>query len=141
MFKIKLLYDGAIAPRKEKDLDAGWDLFNAGADYKLYPQDRYAFPLGFALELSARWMGMISEKSGMAIKQGIITIGNVIDAGYRGECHAILFNSSGNILNIKHGQKIAQLLVIYCDTGKEYELVTELSDSDRGIGGFGSTGL
>lgn len=141
MFYVKRLKDEATMPQKAHAGDAGFDVFNTMDDFLLYPRDKVKIPLGFAIEVPWGHVALIQEKSGMAANQGIITIGNVIDCGYRGEAHAILFNLTDATVKIKKGQKVAQMLIVpcYCDT--EYEVRDELSSTGRGDGGFGSTGL
>lgn len=143
MFKVKLLNDLAKAPVKAHDYDAGFDVFsNFQYEVTIYPGDIVKVPLGFAIELPTDYVALIQEKSGMAVKNGIMTIGNVIDASYRGECHAILSNLSMSAITIiQPGQKVAQMLIMPCYTGKGFQIVNKLSETVRNQGGFGSTGL
>lgn len=139
MFKVKKLYDDAKLPIKANNGDAGFDIFSR-LNITLMPQERYKFPLGFALECPDGYMVLIQSKSGLADKNGILTIGNVIDSGYRGECHAILYNSSQQPVTFIEGQKIAQMILVPCYTDKNYVIVDNLSISERESNGFGSTG-
>ena len=141
MFKIKPLKPVTILPKKAYDGDAGFDVFNNDKDLRLWPGERLKIQLGFAMELPPCYVALIQEKSGMAVKHGIVTIGNVIDSNYRGECHAILINTGDRPVDLKLGTKVAQMLIMPCYTGSEYLVVDELSESNRGEGGFGSTGL
>jgi len=141
MFKIKPLYEDTILPKKEHDGDAGHDIYNHSADRVLVPGERFKFPLGFAMELPSGWVALIQGKSGLATDCGITTIGNVIDGNYRGQCHATLVNLGSECVEIKRGQKIAQMLIMPCYTSLSYIVVEELSESNRGSDGFGSTGL
>ena len=139
MVKIKLLYQDSVRPMKQHYGDAGFDV-HALESCLLWPGERHRFPLGFALELPENWVAIISERSGAAHKFGIITLGNIIDCNYRGEVHATLFNSDAKVrYTIEQGDRIAQMLIIPCYTGTELEIVEELSPSNRGEGGFGST--
>ena len=143
MFKIKALYPDSILPVKAYEGDAGFDVFSHEELYTLYPGDSKRFKLGFALELPEGWVALIQEKSGMALNNGIITYGNVIDSGYRGEVHAQVLchcNSSKPLIVTRYS-KIAQMLIIPCYTGTAYTIVDELSKSDREDKGFGSSGL
>ena len=139
MLKIKRLKDNIKFPIKMKEGDAGFDVFST-ENITICPGERHKFPLGFALEFPFGNVVLIQEKSGMAINDGILTIGNIIDSGYRGECHVILFNSSQSSVYIKEGQKIAQLLLMPCYTGNKIIEVNELSKTERENNGFGSTG-
>jgi len=141
MFKVVAIKEGAMLPTKAYNGDAGHDVYNNGNEEYIEPGCRVLINLGFALELERGCMALIQEKSGMALKQGILTIGNVIDSNYRGEVHAILVNLSDKLITIKPKQKVAQMLILPCYTSMEYELVNKLSESDRGDGGFGSTGV
>ncbi|MBU0778260.1 dUTP diphosphatase [Patescibacteria group bacterium] len=138
MLKIKRLREDVKLPVKAREGDAGFDVFST-KEILIGPGETFKFPLGFALEFDPGNVVLIQEKSGMAVN-GILTIGNVIDSGYRGECHVILLNSSKLSSWIKMGQKIAQILLVPCYTGNEIVEVTELSDTERGGDGFGSTG-
>ena len=139
--RIKPLYEDTILPKKAYDGDAAYDVFNYSSDRILITGERFKFPLGFAMELPNGYVGLIQGKSGLSVNNGITTIGNVIDSTYRGQCHATLLNTGNESVTIRRGQKIAQMLIIPCYTGKDYEIVDELSETDRGTDGFGSTGL
>ena len=140
LFKVRLIRNTSICPSKTHDGDAGFDVFNDSGDVVLWP-GRKLFRLGFAIELPPGWMAMIQEKSGLALNQGIFTMGNVIDSSYRGECHAILFRTVLWPVKVRQGQKIAQMLIMPCYTEPQFHVVKELSDTSRKAGGFGSTGL
>jgi dUTP pyrophosphatase len=141
MFKVMSLRDGAMMPSKSYKGDAGFDVYNNGNHEFIKPGCRSLIILGFAMEIASGWVALIQEKSGMALSQGILTIGNVIDSNYRGEVHAILVNLSDELVVIKPKQKVAQMLMLPCYTDTRYDLVVKLMDSDRGTDGFGSTGV
>jgi len=141
MFKIMALNSCNILPMKAYENDAGFDVYNNGLEKRIKPGCRALIDLGFAMELKYGWVALIQEKSGMANKQGIITMGNVIDANYRGEVHAIVMNLSDELVVIKPKQKVAQMLILSCYTGRKYTAVDILGESNRGAKGFGSTGL
>jgi dUTP pyrophosphatase len=140
-FFVKRLYDDALIPSKIYKGDAGFDVFSHYPDVVIGFGERVKIPLGFAMELRDGDMALIQEKSGMAVNDGILTIGNVIDSTYRGEVHAILCCLNQRPVTIKFGQKVAQMLIVpvYIDT--MYAEVGELSPSERGEKGFGSSGL
>jgi len=143
---IKKLYKDTTLPTKAHSDDAGFDVYSR-EDKLIEPGKRYNFALGFALELvdphrsDDKYVGLIQGKSGRAVKQGITTIGNVIDQGYRGECHAILVNLGESDIVIKSGEKIAQLLILPIANCHVLRKKEELHESKRGDGKFGSTGL
>jgi len=140
MIYFKRLTKEATVIAKKYEGHAGFDCFSC-EDYELDPLERHSFALGFAVEIPHGTVLLVCEKSGMAQKDGIMTIGNVIDATYRGECHVILVNLSNNVVYIKKYQKIAQMLLIMCATKKDIvQIVSKLSETERGDGGFGSTG-
>lgn len=140
MFGLKILREGIRPPEKAHSGDAGFDIF-APENIHVSPGMVKKIPLGFALEVPFGYVCMIQEKSGLAARHGLVTIGNVIDSTYRGECHVILHHIGGEIFTIKTGEKLAQMLIIpvYCET--QYNIIDgELSKTSRGEGGFGSTG-
>ena len=141
MFRIKPMHPIIYYPTKAHDGDAGFDVYSHSPTQVLGLGERYRFRLGFSLELPSGWMALIQEKSGMALNSGLFTIGNVIDSGYRGEVHAIICCMSESSVTIECGQKIAQMLILPCYTGKEYQIVEDLTESPRGEKGFGSSGL
>ena len=100
--------------------------------------DPHIFKLGFATEFPEGWVAMIQDRSSMGAK-GIRVLGGIIDPSYRGEWGAILVNLTDREIVVKPGDRIAQ--VLFKQVGKaEVETVKELSGSERGAGGFGSTG-
>lgn len=138
--KVVSLYQDSILPSKKYKGDAGFDVF-AHEDKLIIANSWHKFPLGFAIELPPGTVAIISERSGMAANNGIMTIGNIIDSTYRGECHAILYNGSWlKSCAIKKGDRIAQMIIVSCYTGTELEAADKLSPSVRDTGGFGSTG-
>jgi dUTP pyrophosphatase len=140
MIKIKVLKENVKLPKKEYDGDAGFDVYSL-EDITLKPFDRYKFGLGFAVEFPDNYVMLVADKSGLAFNDGIITIGNVIDSRYRGEIHVVLINISNVTYQVKKCQKIAQIMLMSCYTEKIYDVVNQLSESERGSSGFGSTGL
>lgn len=142
MFKIKMLNDKVKPPTKMFTGDGGFDVFSAHPK-KIFiaPGERVCIPLGFAIQLNPHSVALIQAKSGMALKDGITTIGNVIDSTYRGECHAILVNHGFDDVVIEPYQKVAQIIILLCYGSKDYQIVKELDETERGQDGFGSTGL
>lgn len=137
--KVKKLRQEAKINEPAKLGDAGYDVFSM-EDVILQPHDRYNMPLGIAIEIPLGWVCIVNQKSGIAKNFGIDTIGNVIDSNYRGEIHAQIVNTSNDIVNIEKNKKIAQLVFLQHGSS-EIEYVNELSETERGETGFGSTGL
>jgi dUTP pyrophosphatase len=109
------------------------------ADYDLKSGERQIFPVGFALEFPTGYAAIVKDKSSLPKNGGIQTMGGVFDAGYRGEYNVNLINLGSETYQIKKGDKIAQLVIFPVEIA-QLEEVSELSDSSRGTGNFGSTG-
>lgn len=134
--KVKL-DPGAKMPNRAHETDAGIDLC-AMKDGWILPFCRKGFDTGVHVAIPEGYVGMLTSKSGLMKKRGITSRGT-IDCGYIGSICAILFNHSWRFVRIKKGQKITQLVIEKIIT-PELDLVDELEDTDRGSGGFGSTG-
>lgn len=94
---------------------------------------------GIALEIPDGYVGLCWDKSGLAMNHGIKVLGGVIDSGYRGELILGVSNLSNTSYRFEKGHKVMQLLIQAVESPEIIE-VNELSDTDRGAGGFGSTG-
>ena len=129
-------------PRYATPLSAGMDV-RADIDEAvvLRPLERAMIPTGLYVELPAGYEMQIRPRSGLAAKHGITVLNSpgTIDADYRGEIRVILVNLSNEEFRIEGGERIAQMVVARHEQ-VEWELTEELSDSERGAGGFGSTG-
>lgn len=132
-----VLDEGAILPQRAHDQDAGYDLF-AREDGHIFPNARAKFDTGVHMAIPAGYEGHIRSRSSMMLKKGCITDGT-IDSGYTGSIGVILFNLSGKLVEIKKGDKIAQI-VIEPMVAPEMDVVDKLEETERGTGGFGSTG-
>jgi dUTP pyrophosphatase len=137
--QIKKLTDTAVVPAFAHDTDAGMDLF-ADEAVTIAPRERGMVSTGIAVAIPEGYVGLVWDKSGVAVKRGIKTMAGVIDAGYRGEVKVVLLNTGAEAQEFAVGEKVAQLLIQKIDH-PEIELVTELTDTERGAGGFGSTGV
>jgi len=137
--KFKRLRPEAILPSYAHPGDAGMDFYSC-IDVILKPGERNLIPTGWAIEMPAGYVSLIWDKSGLAAKKGITVLGGVIEYTYRGEYGVILLNTSNETHEIKKGDKISQLLIQPICTA-EIEEVSELSESVRGTGGFGSSGI
>lgn len=132
-------------PAYETDLAAGADLRAAlGEDtpMTLEPGARALVPTGLAMALPAGYEAQIRPRSGLAYKHGITCLNTpgTIDADYRGEVKVLLINHGTEAFTIARGERIAQM-VIAPITQPAFKAVEELSETKRGAGGFGSTGV
>lgn len=120
--------------------DAGVDLF-ARVDTDLEPGEWAMVPTGIAVAIPVGYAGLVAPRSGLAARHGISVVNGpgVVDAGYRGEIQAILINHGASRVELRRGDRIAQLVIVPVAATELME-VAELPDSDRGEGGFGSTG-
>jgi len=138
IIKFKKLNEKAIIPKFANLGDAGMDLFSI-EDYVLKPGERYGFKLGIASQLPDGYFIRLAPKSGLALKSGIDVLAGVLDNGYMGEWIVILINLGQEPKEIKTGDKIAQAILQKLEETKITE-VNQLSDTQRGEDGFGSTG-
>lgn len=122
---------------------AGVDLkANLENEIVLKPMERAIVPTGLFMEIPVGYEAQVRPRSGLAIKKGITVLNTpgTIDADYRGEIMVILINLSNEDFVIQHGERIAQM-VIASHEQAEWKLVEDLSETYRGAGGFGSTGV
>lgn len=137
--KIKKLDPESIIPKYAHVDDAGMDLFSLD-EVVINRNQRVQIPTGIAMEIPEGFVGLIWDKSGLSHKCGLKTLGGVIDSGYRGEIKVGIINLGDEDYKIGKGDKIAQM-IIQQKTAVEIIEVGELdSNSQRGEGGFGSTG-
>ena len=134
------LSDGAPLPRHAKSGDAGMDL-TTRETVEIAPQGTVMVGTGVAMEIPEGYVGLCFPRSGLASKRGINLTNcvGVIDSGYRGEIKAPLYNAGHETQVVERGERVFQLVVMPFVTCECVE-VEELSDSQRGAGGFGSTG-
>lgn len=144
MLLVKVINKGnQPLPAYATELSAGMDL---RADIKealtLHTLDRVLVPTGLYIELPAGYEAQIRTRSGLAIKHGIVSLNSpgTVDADYRGEIGVELINLSRDPYTIYPGERIAQMVVAKHETVK-FEIVDELSETERGKGGFGHTGI
>ncbi|MGI8425509.1 MAG: dUTP diphosphatase [Actinomycetota bacterium] len=138
---IKRLDTGLTLPRKAHEHDAGLDLISA-IDISLKPGERILIPTGIAVAIPTGHAGYVQPRSGLAITRGlgIVNSPGLIDSGYRGEISVIAINlDQDEAIDINRGEKIAQLVVLPVPEIRVVE-ADSLPDSQRGTGGFGSTG-
>ena len=136
--KVKKLSDAIPDLHYAKPGDAGFDLY-ARERTTIAAGARAVLPTGISLEIPEGYVGLIWDKSGLSAKHGIKTFGGVVDSGYRGEIHTVLINLSDTEYTFEVGDRVAQMLIQKFEE-VEFETVDELSESERGHAGFGSSG-
>lgn len=119
---------------------AGADLYNAGGDVVIAAGESAGISTGIAVEIPEGYVGLVYARSGLACKEGLAPANKVgvIDSDYRGEIKVFLFNHSGAPRTVTAGERIAQLVIapfLRCEFTEG-----EMSETERGEGGFGSTG-
>ena len=140
--RVKKIKENAILPTYGSDKAAGADLYACiDNDIVIHPHTTQKIGTGLAMELPKEYFGAIFARSGLATKQGLRPANcvGVCDEDYRGEYIVALYNDSDEEKVIRHGDRIAQLVLlpyIQCDFVED-----ELSETERGVGGFGSTGV
>ena len=140
--RIKRLREGAQIPTYGTEYSAGADLYAClDASASIAPGQTVKIPTGIALELPEGTAGLVFARSSLGTKRGLAPANKVgvIDSDYRGELMVMLHNHGTETQTIAHGERVAQLLVVPVFTPGFVE-AEELSDTDRGAGGFGSTG-
>lgn len=135
--QFKKLHPDAKIPTRAHEHDAGLDLTTVES-HTLNPNEGRIFKTGLAVAIEPGFVGLVWDRSSMG-KRGLKTAGGVIDSGYRGEIGIIIWNMSEVHQEIKAGERIAQLLIQPIVTPSTEE-VSELTDTKRGAGGFGSSG-
>lgn len=142
--KIQKLYEDAEIPTYGSILSAGMDLYAHLGEHEMLlikPHETIKVGTGIAIEPPVGYFGAVFARSGLATKQGLRPANcvGVCDWDYRGEYIVALHNDSEEEREVRNGDRIAQLVFLPYITG-EIKVVDELSDTERGDGGFGSTG-
>ncbi len=143
--KIKVINKSHHAlPQYETTLSAGMDLraYLPGGAVTLKPLERALVKTGLFIELPQGYEAQIRPRSGLALKKGITLLNSpgTIDADYRGEIGVILVNLSTDPFVLNDGERIAQMVIARYESA-EWEQCSALSDTERGTGGFGHTGM
>ncbi len=139
---VKKLNCQAILPTYGSEMAAGADLYACLAEpVTIQPGDSAWITTGIALEVPQGCAGLIYARSSLGTKRGLAPANKVgvVDSDYRGEIRVVLFNHGKEAQTIEHGERIAQFIITPVLT-PAYEEVEELTDTQRGTGGFGSTG-
>jgi dUTP pyrophosphatase len=139
--RVARLDERARLPTRAHDGDAGLDLY-ALEPVLLAPGERASIPTGIAVEIAPGQAGLVLPRSGLAARHGISVVNapGLIDAGYRGEVRVLLLNTDrSQPFELAAGDRIAQLVIVRVEVTELVE-VESLSASERGAGGFGSSG-
>ncbi len=138
--KIKLNNLNSIIPTKATVGSAGYDIFSS-EDKVLMPGKFDSISTGISIELPEGYEAQVRPRSGLAFKHGVTVLNSpgTIDSDFRGEIKVLLINHSEKEFYIERGMRIAQLIVSSL-VSLSFVTIDSLSDSNRGIGGFGSTG-
>ena len=139
---IKFFSSTGSVPYKATTGSAGYDLCSS-EDITLAPNERIKIPTGLYCEIPAGYEIQIRNRSGMSFKTGLLIIHGTIDSDYRGEIFVIAVNLNKNILNFEKGTRIAQMIIAKYES-LDFVPVSSpelLEKTDRGINGFGHTGL
>lgn len=140
--RVKKVRENAILPTYGSSGAAGADLYACLSEAVTIEAGETVFvPTGLAMEIPSGCAGLVHARSSLGTKRGLAPANKVgvIDSDYRGEIMVALFNHGKTPQTIMHGERIAQMLITPVIT-PAYEECSELSDTDRGSGGFGSTG-
>lgn len=142
VIRIKKLHPNAILPTYGTEEAAGADLYAClDEPVTVEPGKTAWIPVGFAMEVPKGCAGLVYARSGMACKKGLAPANKVgvIDSDYRGPVTVVLYNHGEVPQTIRHGERIAQMIITPVLT-PAYQAVEDLTDTDRGQKGFGSTG-
>ena len=138
VLRFKKMDERAVLPQRGSALAAGLDICSI-EDLEIGPKQRAMARTGFAVAIPAGFYGRIAPRSGLAAKKGLDVLSGVIDSDYRGEVLCLLYNTSDEIVNLPAGSKICQMIIEQIIT-PDAVWATDLDETARGAGGFGSTG-
>jgi dUTP pyrophosphatase len=136
--KVKRIHPAAKLPARGTNWSAGADLRCLEA-FTLGPRERKSVPTGLIVEIPPGWYGRVAPRSGLADRHGVDTLAGVVDSDFRGELMVLIVNTGDLPVSFDPGERIAQLIIeraAICD----YVWADELGETERGDGGFGSTG-
>lgn len=142
--KMRYYHGGEFPPVRGTEDSAGLDIYHCGEDTTMYPGVRFDAKTDLFVEIPAEHVGLIVPRSGLG-RKGIVLVNTVgvIDSDYRGEIGMTLQNTGFESVEIAHGDRVAQMLIVpYAKVKLErVDDVSKLSKTERGTGGFGSTGM
>ena len=139
--KINRLISQARIPTRSNDTDAGYDLYSAVYG-RIEGRTRGIINTGISIAIPEGYYGRIAPRSGLAVKHGIDVLAGVVDSGYRGEVGVVLHNLGNMDFEYGEGDRVAQLIIEKCHdvVWEEVDSEKDLFSSERGDGGFGSSG-
>ncbi len=138
VLRFKKLDPRAVLPKRGSALAAGLDVCSI-EEIELAPKQRVMAKTGLAVAIPPGFYGRVAPRSGLASKNGLDVLAGVIDSDYRGEVCCLLYNTGEDIITLAAGSKICQLIIEQIIT-PEAAWATDLDETARGAGGFGSTG-
>jgi len=138
ILSFKKLDERAVLPSRGSSYAAGLDLFSI-EDLTIAPKQRILARIGLAVAIPESYYGRIAPRSGLALRTGLDVLSGVVDADYRGEIGCLLYNTADETITLPAQSKICQLIVEKIIT-PEAVWANEINETDRGSGGFGSTG-
>lgn len=138
IIKAKKLYPDAQLPQMMKEGDAAMDFYSY-KDYELSPGEKIIVETGVAIAIPRGYWGNVRDRSGLAAKHSLHTMGGVFDSNYRGEVQIVLINLGQEIYNIKKGDRICQMII---ERHEDLEVVEveQLDETNRGEDRFASSG-
>jgi len=136
--RFKQLDPRAVLPQRGSVLSAGLDVCGI-EEVEIGPRQRVMARTGLAVAIPPGFYGRVAPRSGLAAKQGLDVLAGVIDSDYRGEIVCVLYNTGDETIHLPAGSKICQLIIEQIIT-PEAAWATDLDETARGAGGFGSTG-
>jgi len=136
--QFKKLHDDAVIPTRATEGSAGFDMYAINT-FSILSGAQVKIPTGIACAIPENNAGFIWPRSSLAVKHGVNKHAGLVDSDYRGEIHVCLINHGKDIIDIRKGDRIAQMVIqpVVLDS----EEVTELDDPQTRTGGFGSTGV
>lgn len=138
VLRFKQLDQRAVLPKRGSALAAGLDVCCI-EEVRIEPKQRAMAKTGLAVAIPPGFYGRVAPRSGLAAKNGLDVLAGVIDSDYRGEICVVLYNTGDELINLPAGSKICQLIIEQIIT-PEATWATDLDETARGAGGFGSTG-
>jgi dUTP pyrophosphatase len=136
--RFKQLDPHAVLPKRGSVLAAGLDVCGI-EDVEIKPKQRVMARTGLAVAIPPGFYGRVAPRSGLAVKSGLDVLAGVIDSDYRGEIVCVLYNTGDQTIKLPAGSKICQLIIEQIIT-PDATWATDLDETARGAGGFGSTG-
>jgi dUTP pyrophosphatase len=135
--------EGAELPEYRSPGAAGADIrARIDEDILIRPGERVAVPTGLSVQIPEGWEAQVRTRSGLALERGIVCLNSpgTVDSDYRGEVKVILANFGSDEYTVRDGARIAQIVFARCGRA-DFDVASQLESSERGSGGFGSTGI